>query len=102
MAFKTKKKENKDKVYFELGLYKAEVTNARVLSETTASFTLRCAGFSLYNMRVVCLADGREFVSVPATRAKNGQYYDQYALYLSEDDQKKVIAKVKEMLNNEN
>lgn len=101
MAFKVNKTENKEKVYFELSEYGAQVTNVRVLSETQASFTLRCRGFSLYNLRVVCMADGREFVAVPSTKAKNGNYYDQYALYLSDEDQKTVIAKVKELVCSE-
>lgn len=98
MAFKTKKKNN-DMIYFELGSYKATVKNARVLSETCAVFTLSCAGFALYNLRVVCTADGKEFIAPPSTKAKNGNYYDQYAIYLSEEDQKTLIAKVKELIN---
>ena len=99
MAFKTKKKKNNDMTYFELGAYKATVKNASVLSETCAVFTLSCAGFALYNLRVVCTADGKEFIAPPSTRGKNGNYYDQYAIYLSDEDQKTLIAKVKELLD---
>lgn len=100
MAFKSKKNQNNDnKVYFELGSYKATVKNARVLSETCATFTLSCAGFALYNLRVVCTADGKEFIAPPSIKAKNGNYYNQYAIYLSEEDQKTLIEKVKELLD---
>lgn len=98
MAFKTKK-NNSDKVYFELSSYKATVKNARVISETCACFTLSCAGFALYNLRVVVTADGKEFIAPPSTKGKNGNYYDQYAIYLTDEDQKKLIAKVKELIN---
>lgn len=99
MAFKTKQNNNNGRVYFELSGYKATVKNVRVLSETCAVFTLSCAGFALYNLRVVSTADGKEFIAPPSTKGKDGRYYDQYAIYLSEEDQKKLIGKVKEMLN---
>lgn len=100
MAFNFKKQNKKtDMAYFELGLYKATVKNARVLSETCAVFTLSCAGFALYNLRVVCTADGKEFIAPPSIKAANGNYYDQYAIYLTEEDQKTLIAKVKELLD---
>lgn len=98
MAFKTKK-NNDDRVYFELGAYKATVKNVHVISETCAVFTLSCAGFVLYNLKVVCTADGKEFIAPPSTKGKNGNYYNQYAIYLSEEDQKTLIAKVKELIN---
>lgn len=101
MAFKTKQNSNNNvnRVYFELGSYKAVVKNIRVLSETCVTFTLSCAGFALYNLRAVSTADGKEFIAPPSTKAKNGKYYDNYAIYLSEEDQKILIGKVKEMLN---
>ena len=101
MAFKTKQNNNnnENRVYFELGGYKATVKNVRVLSETCAVFTLSCAGFALYNLRVVSTADGKEFIAPPSTKGKDGRYYDQYAIYLTNEDQKKLIDKVKELLN---
>lgn len=100
MAFKSKKQSSKkDLVYFELCSYKATVKNVRVLSETCAVFTLSCAGFSLYNLRVVSTADGKEFIAPPSTKAADGNYYPQYAIYLTDEDQKTLIAKVKELLD---
>lgn len=96
MAFKSKKNDN-IKTYFELGSYKATVKNVRVLSDTCASFTLSCAGFALYNLKVVITADGKEFIAPPTTKGKDGKYYNQYAIYLSDEDQKKLIEKVKEL-----
>lgn len=100
MAFKSKNKNN-NMVYFELGSYKATVKNVRVLSETCAVFTLSCAGFALYNLRVVVTADGKEFIAPPSTKGKDGNYYNQYAIYLSDEDQKTLIAKVKDLIDEE-
>lgn len=99
MAFKIKQNNNKNRVYFDLSGYKATVKNVRVVSETCAAFTLSCAGLALYNLKVVSTEDGKEFIAPASIKGKDGKYYDQYAIYLSEEDQKKLIEKVKEMLN---
>lgn len=99
MAFK-RKEENK-KEFFDLAGYKATVQNVRIITEHFISFTLRCAGFSLYNMKLVERADGKYFIAPPSQKAKNGNFYDLYAVYLTEEDEKRLIEKVLELADND-
>lgn len=100
MAF-TSKKAGNNKTYFELAEHRAKVTGAHVVTEHMVSFTLSCAGFSLYNMKLVEKADGTFFIAPPATKGKDGNYYNQYAIYLSPEDEKVLIDKVLELVNND-
>lgn len=75
-----------------------KVTNVKRLSDTVIAFSLKGNGLGLYNLKVVDGARGK-FVAVPQTKGKDGKWYDQYAVYLSDDDQKKVIKKVEESLD---
>ena len=95
MAYKTKKTEA-DKTYFNIeGM---EVTTCRVLSETTLAFSLIGKGCGFYNLRVVDGKNGK-FVAVPQQKGRDGKYYNQYSLYLSDDDQTKIIEEVEKALN---
>lgn len=75
-----------------------KVTNVRRLSDTVIAFSLQGNGLGLYNLKVVDGAKGK-FVAVPQTKGNDGKWYNQYAVYLSDDDQKKVIKKVEEALD---
>lgn len=106
MAFKTKKTNekttlNKDaRVVIDLEGVNAEVTNVRQISDSCIVFTLKCKGFSFYSMRVVeRKSDGEPFITVPQDKGTDGKYYNRYAVYLSEADQKALIAKVFEIIN---
>ena len=70
------------------------VANVRRLSEKVVAFSLLGNGLGLYNLRVV---DGQKgsFVAAPREKGKDGKYYNVYALYLSPEDEKKVIKKGK-------
>lgn len=89
-----KNKEESEKVYANLAKMKATVTNVRQVSDTFISFTLKCEGFSLYNMQLVEARDGRTFINPPSSKGNDGKWYPQYALYLSETDKKALEEEV--------
>lgn len=99
---KTSKKSNKtEHVYFTLPK-KWEIRNAREIGrgkKAVVYFTLYMPGLSLYNLKVVPAGKNYdEFIAMPQTsngkRGKAEEWYNQYAIYLSEDDTSEVIAAV--------
>lgn len=91
--------EEKKSVYFDMAENVAMVTNVRMISETCVGFTLKCKGFSLYGLRAVEKKDGSSwFISVPATKGKDGNYYNNYALYLRDEDQEAILDTVFKIL----
>lgn len=72
------------------------VANVRKLSDTVIAFSLLGKGLGLYNLKVVDGSKGK-FIATPQTKGKDGQWYDQYAVYFAEDDAKKIIKKVESM-----
>lgn len=105
MGFKkNEKKEVAERSYFDLEVTGARVANPRVVSDTFVSFTLKCKGFSLYNMRLMEFKDkktGEPYYTVmpPQTLGRDGKYYDQYAIYLSPEDKAWLITEVQAALN---
>ena len=95
MGFKTKnsKDENQNKPKFDMVKCVAIVQNVRVVTDDLITFTLKCKGFSLYNMKLVNGKNGY-FITPPSSKASNGAYYNQYAIYLSEEDEKALIDSV--------
>lgn len=95
MGFKTNdSKDNKQRgVKFDMAATKAEVQHARIVTSDLITFTLKCQGFSLYNMKLVNGKKGL-FITPPSTKGSNGAYYNQYAIYLSEEDEKSLIDSV--------
>mgnify|MGYP003295607250 CR=1 FL=1 len=96
MAYKKKSAEaSAEKTYFNIdGM---TVTNCRVLSDNVLAFTLTGKGIGLYNLRVVDSKNGK-FVGAPQSKGKDGNWYNQYALYLTDEDQKKIIEEVEKQL----
>ena len=93
-----KKEANNEKTYFDLkGM---SVANVRKLSEKVVAFSLLGNGLGLYNLRIVAGKNGN-FVASPQEKGKDGKYYAVYALYLSEEDEKKVIKAVLKKLPKE-
>lgn len=92
------KKANKyDDVYFTLP-EDWEIVNARELEYSTF-FTLKMPGLSLYNLRVVPKGKNyAAFIGMPETKGKDGDYYKQYALYLSDEDTEKILKAVAKAL----
>lgn len=95
MGFKTKdSKDNKQSgAKFDKIATEAIVQNARVVTDDLITFTLKCHGFSLYNMKLVNGKNGY-FITPPSVKSSNGAYYNQYAIYLSEKDEKDLIDSV--------
>lgn len=95
MGFKTTggKAATHEHVNINLMAVGAAVTNARVIGDTCITFTLKCQGFALYNMK---LCEGRDgyFIVPPSTKGKDGKYYSQYAVYLSREDEQRMIENV--------
>ena len=106
MAFKTTKNSGKTgnfseaRAVIDLAGVNAKVTNVRQISDSCIVFTLKCKGFSFYSMRVLeRKSDGKYFITVPQDKGADGKYYNRYAVYLSEADQKTLIDKVFAIVN---
>ena len=84
-------KGNEERNYLEVGKYAIE--SVRLVSDKLVTFTLRGDGVSLYNVRLVEGSKGR-FISASQHRGSDGKWYNDYGLYISEDDQKKLIDEV--------
>lgn len=99
MAFNVKrernKSEGKERAYMDIKSMGYEITNVRVITDSFATFTLKFRGFALYNMRVVeSKKTGDPFISVPQSKGTDGRYYNQYAIYLTDEDQQMLIDEV--------
>lgn len=91
--------EEKKPVYFDMAENVAMVTNVRKINDKCIGFTLKCKGFSLYNLRAVQHNRGEGwFISVPATRGKDGNYYNNYGLYLRDEDEEAILDTVFKIL----
>ena len=89
-----------ERVYMDLEAVGATVTNVRQ-GQYSPTFTLKCKGFSLYNLRVVKRKDGGYFIAPPTRKGSNDKYYSDYALYLSDADTERLLDMVEAALNKE-
>lgn len=89
-----------ERIYLDLAAVGATVTNVRQGKYST-TFTLKCKGFSLYNLRVVKRKDGGYFISPPNHKGSNDKYYSDYALYLSDADTDRLLDMVDAALDEE-
>lgn len=69
------------------------VKNVRVLSDNCIVFSVELEGVSLYGMRLVENKNGERFISMAQTGGKDGKYYNNYFINLS-DKQKEDIIKI--------
>ena len=81
-----------------------EVTNARLVTDTFITFTLRgkTNGVSLYGMRMFETKNGKNMIRCPQSEyQQNGEkrYANQYAVYISSDDEEKLMGLVIDKLN---
>ena len=98
---KSKGKKKAERVYFTLPK-NWEIRNARAIGrgkKVVVYFTLYMPGLSLYNLKIVPAGkDYDEFIAMPQTsngkRGRAEEWFNQYAIYLSEDDTSKVIEAV--------
>lgn len=95
MGFRTRdgKDDKQNKAKFDMIATEATIQNARVVTDDLITFTLKCHGFSLYNMKLVNGKKGY-FITPPSVKGSNGAYYNQYAIYLTEEDEKSLIDSV--------
>lgn len=107
MAFNVKgsKKDNTERVNFNLKDNSWSITNVRVVSEHMVTFTLKMHGLSLYNMKVTESTRGdtagQMFLSNGQSKGSDGKYYNNYALYLSDEDRDRIIEAVCAEANND-
>lgn len=100
MSFKvnSSKKENIERVNFILKDSGWSIANVRVVTEHVVSFTLKMRGLSLYNMKVTESTKdemaGKMFLSNGQSKGLDGKYYNNYALYLSDEDKDLIIKAV--------
>lgn len=100
MGFNVKggKNGNDDRVNFNLKDSDWSITNVRVMTQHMVSFTLKMRGLSLYNMKVTESTKGenagKRFLSNGQSKGSDGKYYNNYALYLSEEDRNMIIKAV--------
>lgn len=71
-----------------------KVDKVRKLSDKVIGFSLLGNGLGLYNLKVIAGKEG-DFIAAPQEKGKDGKYYNVYAVYFSESDEKKIIAAVK-------
>ena len=105
MGFKVNgsKKDNIERVNFNLKDSGWEIANVRVMTEHMVSFTLKMHGLALYGMKVTESTKGdsagKMFLSNGQSKGSDSKYYNNYALYLSDEDKDKVIKAVCDAVN---
>lgn len=92
------KKANTERVNFNLKDSGWSILNVRVVTEHMVSFTLKMHGLSLYNMKLTESTKGetagKMFLSNGQSKGSDGKYYNNYALYLSDEDRDMIIKAV--------
>ena len=84
------KNEKQEKEFFDVKGMKAQNIR-RMGKKGIIAFSLCGKGLGLYNLRIVEGKEGHKFIAAPQEK---GNYYGVYAVYISEDDQKRIIAAV--------
>lgn len=94
MAWKVKEQEEKkERVNFDLMKCEWSVSHVRVLSEYCVSFNLDLSGVSLYGCKLCESRDEKKFITPNQTKVGD-KYYNNYGLFLSEENEKLVIEEV--------
>lgn len=78
-----------------LSIEGATVQACHLISDRVCVFTLNVSGATFLNLKVVDGKNG-EFIAMPQSKGRDGQYYDLYRVYLSEKDAQRVIDAVAE------
>lgn len=95
---KSSKKANTERVNFNLKDSGWSISNVRVVTEHMVSFTLKMRGLALYNMKVTESTKGdtagQMFLSNGQSKGSDGKYYNNFALYLSDEDIARIIEAV--------
>lgn len=86
-------KETTKKDRVTLNIKGMKLSNVRRLSDKVVAFSLNGNGLGLYNLKVIEGKNGK-FIATPQEKAKNGEYYNIYSVYFSEEDEAKIIKAV--------
>lgn len=78
-----------------LSIKDATVQACHLVSDRICVFTLNIPGAKFLNLKVVAGKNG-EFIAMPQRKGRDGQYYDLYSVYFSEQDAQRIIAAVSE------
>lgn len=78
-----------------LSIKDATVQACHFISDRVCVFTLNIPGASFLNLKVVEGKNGM-FIAMPQTKGRDGQYYDQYRVFFSEEDTQRIIDAVGE------
>lgn len=70
------------------------VKNARVLSDNCIVFSIELEGISLYGLKLVETKDGKRFISMAQTKGRDGKYYNNYYINLSDERKEEIIKSV--------
>lgn len=76
-----------------LSIEGATVQACHLISDRVCVFTLNVPGASFLNLKAVAGKNG-EFIAMPSSKGRDGQYYDLYRVYLSEKDAQRVLSAV--------
>ena len=100
MGFNVKgsKNDKVERVHFNLKDSGWSISDVRVVTEHMASFTLEMCGLALYNMKVIESTKGetagKMFLSNGQSKGSDGKYYNNYVLFLSDEDKARIIEAV--------
>ena len=81
----------------ESAVQSVEVVRAKSFDNGGVVFDMTINGVSIYNCRVVEGKNG-DFISFPARKGSDGNYYSHAYIKLTEDDTKKIIGQVEKAL----
>lgn len=81
----------------ESAVQSVEVVRAKSFDNGGVVFDMTINGVSIYNCRVVEGKNG-DFISFPARKGSDGNYYSHAYIKLTEDDTKKIIGLVEKAL----
>lgn len=73
-----------------LNIKGATIQAAHMITDKICVFTLNIPGASFMNLKIIDGKNG-EFIAMPQTKGRNDQYYDEYRIWLTDEDTKKVI-----------
>lgn len=77
--------------------YKIEVTRAKQFDDGTVVFDMVINGITIYGSRVVEGKNG-DFISFPARKGKDDNYYNHVWCKLSADDTKEIISQIEKLI----
>lgn len=81
----------------ESAVQSVEVVRAKSFDNGGVVFDVTINGVSIYNCRVVEGKNG-DFISFPARKGSDGNYYSHAYIKLTEDDTKKIVGLVEKAL----